>query len=98
MSDSPDSKPREQCRLAEIVQYRCDAERADGGRAQMHCLPVPRIFRICRNRPAVEMTRFVDVDLETGAIHIPAQASQVLPKGKPWRDVVRYEDTEGNEV
>ncbi len=30
--------------------------------------------------------------------HLPLFSSQVLPKGKPWRDVVRYEDTEGNEV
>ena len=57
------------------------------------------------------------MDLETGAVHIPAQSrlahdqtcshtrysrlsmpsSQVLPKGKPWRDVVRYDNPFGNE-
>ncbi|EJF63814.1 hypothetical protein BD309DRAFT_864292 [Dichomitus squalens] len=93
MSSPPDNvQPREQCRLAEILQYKCVAEDVDKGQLKVHCLPIPRIFRICPNRPAVEMTRFVDVDLESGAVHIPAPSSQVLPKAKPWRDVVRYDN------
>lgn len=95
MSTTPVDKPREKCRLAEILQYQCEADQAAGG-AQMHCLPVPRIFRMytlsvialtprglgvlishassCPNRPAVEMTRFIHVDLETGAVHLPPQS------------------------
>lgn len=97
MSTTPtatDKAPRKQCRLAEILQYQCEADQATGG--QMHCLPIPRIFRMytsqsslspsihparadftrvsCQDRPAVELTRFIDVDLETGAVHIPTQS------------------------
>jgi len=80
------------CRIAEFVQYRCDVEKGAYGQPQFHCWPVPRIFRICPGRPAVEITRFVDVDMHTGEISIPPESSQALPKGKAWRDVHRYED------
>ncbi|PCH44964.1 hypothetical protein WOLCODRAFT_77530 [Wolfiporia cocos MD-104 SS10] len=80
------------CRLAEIVQYRCDAEQTQRGEPQFHCWPIPRIFRICPGRPAVEMTRFIDVDMSTGEISIPPESSQTLPKGKPWRDVMRNDE------
>ncbi|OSD08179.1 hypothetical protein PYCCODRAFT_1358328 [Trametes coccinea BRFM310] len=86
----------QKCRLAEIVQYRCDPPQ-DSNHPQWHCLPIIRIFRICQNRPAVELTRFVEINVETGAVHVPSQSSQVLPKGKAWRDVIRYEHAVGNE-
>ncbi|KAI8986751.1 hypothetical protein BD414DRAFT_440212 [Trametes punicea] len=96
-SESADVKSPRTCRLAEIVQYHCDPPH-DPADPQWHCLPVIRIFRICKDRPAVELTRFVQVNVETGAVHIPSQSSQVLPKGKPWRDVTRHEHTLGNET
>ncbi|KZT10386.1 uncharacterized protein LAESUDRAFT_693990 [Laetiporus sulphureus 93-53] len=80
------------CRLAEIVQYKCDVEMGHQGQPQFHCWPVPRIFRICPGRPAVEMTRFVKVDMSTGEISVPPESSQTLPEGKPWRDVKCYDD------
>ncbi|KAH9941222.1 uncharacterized protein BXZ73DRAFT_88387 [Epithele typhae] len=83
---SPDVPPREKCRLAEIVQYKCDGE-LTGDVPAVHCVPIPRIFRICPNRPAVELTRYVDINLETGAVQVPS--SQMIPKGKPWREVLR---------
>ncbi|KAF9812425.1 hypothetical protein IEO21_06228 [Rhodonia placenta] len=86
------SSEQTKCRLAEIVQYKCDVEQNNQGQPQLHCWPVPRIFRICPGRPAVEMTRYVDVDTQSGEISIPAEASQTLPKGKPWRDVRCYEE------
>ncbi|OBZ78297.1 hypothetical protein A0H81_02441 [Grifola frondosa] len=61
-----DRGPHEKCRLAEIVQYSCDAEVTSEGQPQLRCWPIPRIFRICPGRPAVELTRFVDVDAQTG--------------------------------
>ncbi|TFK89903.1 hypothetical protein K466DRAFT_485816 [Polyporus arcularius HHB13444] len=92
---STSSPAREKCRLAEVLQYKCTLEQEADGRPTVRCLPVPRIFRICPNRPAVEMTRFIDVDLETGAVRdIPSESSSVLPKGKPWRDVLKYEDVD----
>ncbi|KAI0372106.1 hypothetical protein BV20DRAFT_964836 [Pilatotrama ljubarskyi] len=90
--DARDASPRGKCRLAEIVQFKCEPGEQLNVPPQWHCLPVIRIFRICQNRPAVELTRFIDMNVETGAVHVPPQSSQVLPKAKPWRDIVRYED------
>ncbi|KAH9852470.1 hypothetical protein C2E23DRAFT_825675 [Lenzites betulinus] len=83
---------KDKCRLAEIVQFKCEPGQQAEGLPQWHCLPVIRLFRICQNRPAVEVTKFVDIDVETGAIQVPSQSSQMLPKGKVWRDVVRYDE------
>ncbi|KZP28093.1 hypothetical protein FIBSPDRAFT_689460, partial [Athelia psychrophila] len=79
------------CRIAEIVQYTCDLEKEGNGRQRVHCFPIPRIFRICPGRPAVEITKFVNINEHTGETEIPAAASESLPKAKPWRDVVRHE-------
>ncbi|KAI0732614.1 hypothetical protein C8Q72DRAFT_773958 [Fomitopsis betulina] len=91
--DNPHTKgTRSKCRLAEIVQYKCDCDIGEQGEPQLHCWPIPRIFRICAGRSAVELTRIVQVDMNTGEVSLPREASQQLPKGKPWRDVIRYED------
>jgi len=87
MSGSPEVK---KCRIAELVQYTCELEKLENGRSQVHCFPIPRIFRICSGRPAVEITKLVSIDEKTGEIEIPATASETLPKAKPWRDVTRY--------
>ncbi|KAI0674453.1 hypothetical protein C8Q78DRAFT_1067470 [Trametes maxima] len=93
-----DAHPHKKCRLAEIVQFKCEPGQQPNGPPQWHCLPVIRIFRICQNRPAVELTRFVDMNVETGAVQVPPQLSRTLPKGKAWRDVVRYEDEIANSI
>ncbi|KAI0336800.1 hypothetical protein GY45DRAFT_1237731 [Cubamyces sp. BRFM 1775] len=85
---SANADTHRQCRLAEIVQFNCNPTEDS---VEWHCLPIIRIFRICQNKPAVELTRFIEMDVETGAVHVPPQSSQVLPKGKLWRDVIRYE-------
>ncbi|KIM85816.1 hypothetical protein PILCRDRAFT_5449 [Piloderma croceum F 1598] len=86
MSDPLEEK---KCRIAEIVQYTCDSEKLSNG--QIHCFPIPRIFRICPGRPAVEITKLVNIDEKTGEIKIPVIANETLPKAKPWRDVIRYD-------
>ncbi|KAI0685763.1 hypothetical protein BC835DRAFT_1289481 [Cytidiella melzeri] len=86
------SSPKPQCRIAEIVQYDCDQETESSGRPRFRCWPVPRIFRLCPGRPAVEITRYVDTTEGTGAVKVPSESSRILPKGKPWRDVHRYTD------
>ncbi|CAL1709059.1 unnamed protein product [Somion occarium] len=86
MSSSPSSG---KCRLAEIIQYSCDEEIVRGNYTY-HCWPIVRIFRLCPGRPAVELTRFVNVESSTGAIEVPSTSSEMLPKGKPWRDVVHH--------
>ncbi|TFK47600.1 hypothetical protein OE88DRAFT_777889 [Heliocybe sulcata] len=80
----PDSK---KCRIAELMQYTCSQQPAKHGAWPVQCYPILRIFRI----PAVEITKLVNFDSRTGKVEIPAEASQILPKGKPWRDVNRYE-------
>ncbi|EIN08794.1 hypothetical protein PUNSTDRAFT_52272 [Punctularia strigosozonata HHB-11173 SS5] len=79
------SEQKAPCRIFEILQYNCEPEGTG-----YHCFPISRIFRICDGRPAIEITRFVDVDVKTGAVELPSDPSQILPKGRPWRDVVRY--------
>ncbi|KAI0797225.1 hypothetical protein BC629DRAFT_1286002 [Irpex lacteus] len=86
------SPPKPKCRLAEIVQFDCDQETDSSGTPRFHCWPVPRIFRLCPGRPAIEITRYVDTHEGTGAVKLSSEASQILPKGKPWRDVRRYDN------
>ncbi|THH29239.1 hypothetical protein EUX98_g4938 [Antrodiella citrinella] len=86
------AKPK--CRLAEIIQYSCKEEYDADGVPTPRCWPVPRIFRLCPGRPAVEVTRYVNVDMKTGEIDIPSTLNHQLPKAKPWRDVKRYASKE----
>ncbi|KAH7882824.1 hypothetical protein F5I97DRAFT_134074 [Phlebopus sp. FC_14] len=81
------TKPK--CPLLEIailVQYSCESEKLPNGRLRPHCFPVSRLFRMCPERPAVEITRFCNVDIDTGAVELPDDRTP-LPEGKLWRDV-----------
>lgn len=80
------------CQIAEIVQYMCDLENLENGRSQVHCFPIPRIFRMsvlnshtqtllliwmnvpsCSGRPAVEITKFVNINEITGEVEVPPE-------------------------
>ncbi|KAI0321413.1 hypothetical protein OF83DRAFT_311448 [Amylostereum chailletii] len=74
----PQDKVPPKCRIAEIVQYSCEAQMDAYGRPQLNCFPFPRILRICEGRPAVEITRQVDIDVATGEVHIPTDARYVV--------------------
>ncbi|KAJ2922146.1 hypothetical protein H1R20_g14952, partial [Candolleomyces eurysporus] len=78
------------CRLAEIVQYTCSLERDKRtGKQQLLCTQLPRIFKLCPGKPAVEVTRVADVNLATGEVDVPeALPSQI--KAKEWTSVIRY--------
>jgi len=66
------------CQIAEILQYACEIENASGGSPpEIHCYPIPRIFRLCPGRPAIEITRYVDTDPKTGELEISAEAKQI---------------------
>ncbi|KAG2034026.1 hypothetical protein BDR03DRAFT_641673 [Suillus americanus] len=73
------------------VQYTCEPEELPGGEVRPRCFPIPRIFRICPDRPAVEITKLIKIDLKTGEIEMPDESSSLLPKGKHWRDIRRYD-------
>ncbi|TEB23603.1 hypothetical protein FA13DRAFT_1639690, partial [Coprinellus micaceus] len=82
------------CRLAEILQYMCSLESDKrSGKRQLVCTQVPRIFQLCPGRPAVEVTRVANIDLNTGEVGVSAEnVSQI--KAKDWIDVVRYSAAE----
>ncbi|KAJ7442486.1 hypothetical protein B0H11DRAFT_1646352, partial [Mycena galericulata] len=79
------------CRIAEIMQYSCVPKQNSFGHPVVHCVPIPRLFRICTNRPVVEVTRVVNIDLTTGYVEMPKALEQNLPRGKPWHEVVKHE-------
>ncbi|EKM75802.1 hypothetical protein AGABI1DRAFT_116134 [Agaricus bisporus var. burnettii JB137-S8] len=86
------------CRLGEIVQFVCNLEQDAGGQPQIHCFPLPRIFKLCPGSPAVEITKLVDIDLATGEVVVPPDASsQKLVVKATWKDVHRHEVTDPNE-
>ncbi|KAF7326347.1 hypothetical protein MVEN_02621000 [Mycena venus] len=92
MTDKDASSDAErQCRIAEIMQYSCVPKKNEFGHHTVHCVPIPRLFRICPDRPAVEVTRVLNVDLTTGEVELPRALGQKLPNGKAWRDVTRYD-------
>ncbi|EGO03535.1 hypothetical protein SERLA73DRAFT_119233 [Serpula lacrymans var. lacrymans S7.3] len=85
------STTSKKCRIAEMIQYTCELEETDGG-MRPHCYPLLRIFRMCPDRPACEITKFTNINTNTGEVEIPGETSELLPKAKPWRDVYRYQD------
>ncbi|KIK02888.1 hypothetical protein K443DRAFT_131663 [Laccaria amethystina LaAM-08-1] len=78
------------CRIAEIVQYTCGLEINSEGKPQLHCFPIPRLFRMCRGRPSVEITTLIKIDMASGEVEIPPESSQLSIRGQAWRDVTRY--------
>ncbi|KAJ8590382.1 hypothetical protein M405DRAFT_736951 [Rhizopogon salebrosus TDB-379] len=60
------------------VQYTCEPEELPSGEVRPRCFPLPRIFRICPDRPAVEITKFLKIDLKTGEIEIPDESRSVI--------------------
>ncbi|KAH7910348.1 hypothetical protein BJ138DRAFT_117082 [Hygrophoropsis aurantiaca] len=84
------SPPSKQHQLLEIVQYTCESEELPTGEVRPRCFPIPRIFRIYPGKPAVEVTKLLRIDLKTGEVELPDEFSEVLPKGKCWRDISRY--------
>ncbi|RXW19723.1 hypothetical protein EST38_g6130 [Candolleomyces aberdarensis] len=78
------------CRLAEIVQYTCSLERDKStGKKQLLCTQLPRIFRLCPGKPAVELTRVANVNLVTGEVDVPETLPSQI-KAKEWTSVIRY--------
>ncbi|KAF8316636.1 hypothetical protein DL93DRAFT_2134979 [Clavulina sp. PMI_390] len=77
------------CQLIELMQYDCTRPDQNG---KTVCFPLPHIFRICPNQPATELTAFTEVDSETGALTVSPEYRDIIPKTKPWRDVMRERD------
>ncbi|GAW03990.1 hypothetical protein LENED_005750 [Lentinula edodes] len=80
----------EKCQMVEIIQYSCELERSQTEGPVVRCFPWSRLFRICPGLPAVEMTKFLNVD-EGGVVELPADINP--PSGKPWNRVVRHDSS-----
>ncbi|CAE6338900.1 unnamed protein product [Rhizoctonia solani] len=80
------SETRPKCRIAELEQFKCTPVIEPNG-TRVHCTPIPRIFRICPNRPAVEITTLVQTDPLSGEWIITSDAMNTLPRTTAWRDM-----------
>ncbi|TDL24561.1 hypothetical protein BD410DRAFT_767062 [Rickenella mellea] len=92
-ADTDRSKTPDKCQIYEILQWSCDPAKEIESQSDpntVQCYPLPRIFRICPGRPAIEITRFVNIDPQSGQAEIPPENINILPKAKPWWDIVRY--------
>ncbi|SOV08982.1 putative protein [Ustilago sp. UG-2017a] len=69
------------CRLAELTQHYCDFHM---NRAVCH--PIDRIFRICKGRPAVEVSHIVEFD-EQGKPYLPPHLSEAMPPSSHWHEL-----------
>ncbi|KJA21556.1 hypothetical protein HYPSUDRAFT_124972, partial [Hypholoma sublateritium FD-334 SS-4] len=78
------------CRIAEIVQHSCEVVQDSTGTNIVECFPVLRFFQLCKGHPAVEITKFIEIDANDGGIEIPHGFRSDSIQGRPWRDVVRY--------
>ncbi|KAG5724853.1 hypothetical protein E4T56_gene12628 [Termitomyces sp. T112] len=81
------------CRIAEIVQFSCRQNHKGND-----CYPIPRFFRICPGRPAVEITKFVDFNEATGLVQVPTSSRNIPVHAKPWRDIIRHALTESENI
>ncbi|SNX83554.1 uncharacterized protein MEPE_02261 [Melanopsichium pennsylvanicum] len=74
-------KASDNCRLAELTQYHCDLHKN-----RVVCQPIDRIFRICKGRPAVEVSHIVEFD-ESGKPHLPPHLSEAMPPSSHWHEL-----------
>ncbi|KAI6148340.1 hypothetical protein BKA82DRAFT_4135673 [Pisolithus tinctorius] len=84
MAKTHQDKP-DKCYFFEIEQYFCEMEQNQHG-VTPHCFPTPRLFKMCPDRPAVEITNIAKINMQTGEIGMP-EGRDDLPEGKLWREV-----------
>ncbi|SPO32229.1 related to putative protein [Ustilago trichophora] len=75
------SSTERNCRLAELTQYHCDYHAN-----RVVCQPIDRIFRICKGRPAVEVSHIVEFD-EDGKPYLPPHLSEAMPPSSHWHEL-----------
>ncbi|CBQ71042.1 conserved hypothetical protein [Sporisorium reilianum SRZ2] len=74
-------QPKPDCRLAELTQYHCDLHTN-----RVVCQPIDRIFRLCKGRPAVEVSHIVEFD-EAGKPYLPDHLSEAMPPSSHWHEL-----------
>ncbi|KAF8229778.1 hypothetical protein L208DRAFT_1438855 [Tricholoma matsutake] len=94
MATKHDNIPPGKCRIAEIVQYTCNVETSESS-SQLHCFPIPRLFKICPDRPTVEITTMANIDMTTGEVDVPPDTRKIEKEGKTWRNVILYNKDNG---
>ncbi|KAN0062206.1 hypothetical protein ACQY0O_005387 [Thecaphora frezii] len=76
---------RPKCQLKELVQFHCRL-RPD----RVVCHPVDRFFRICANRPAVEVTHLVEFDKD-GNPFLPDEFEEAMPPSQHWHGLMAHD-------
>ncbi|TFL00726.1 hypothetical protein BDV98DRAFT_568618 [Pterulicium gracile] len=85
---SKETAETKDCSIAEILQFWCDFEQTTG-KPQVHCYPIPRMYRICKGR-STEITKITRVDASTGEVDLPSakQIKSLTRTAKSWREVL----------
>ncbi|PPQ92128.1 hypothetical protein CVT25_007959 [Psilocybe cyanescens] len=94
MPDSA-SKKEPDCVIAEILQHTCLVKTAYDGTISYHCFPIPRILKLCPGQPAVELTKFINIEMQSGEIDIPPNLSASSIKARSWKEVIRSNPEHG---
>ncbi|KIM34262.1 hypothetical protein M408DRAFT_19193 [Serendipita vermifera MAFF 305830] len=61
----------EGCKLEQLTMFDCDKETLEK-KGIIKCYPIPRVFRVCKNRPAVEVTSLLQYKDSSGDPVLPA--------------------------
>jgi len=87
-------KDRKGCVLQELTMFECDRELAEKA-GIIKCYPIPRVFRVCPERPAIEVTSLAKFDEDTGKASLPEDHLDNLPQGRSWKEI--QQDTTANQ-
>ncbi|KAG8839289.1 hypothetical protein FRC18_011996 [Serendipita sp. 400] len=74
------------CSLEQLTQYDCDKESFEKN-GIVKCYPIPRVFRVCKDRPAVEVTALLRYKDPSGEPYLPENCLEQLPIGKQWKQI-----------
>ncbi|CAG7847161.1 SubName: Full=Uncharacterized protein {ECO:0000313/EMBL:CCA66734.1} [Serendipita indica DSM 11827] len=74
------------CVLEQLTMFDCDRDIL-ARTGIVKCYPIPRVFRVCPNRPAVEVTALLEYKDASGEPTLPPDYLKRLPKGYSWDQI-----------
>ncbi|PVG03388.1 hypothetical protein CPB86DRAFT_695707 [Serendipita vermifera] len=83
IADATPENVRKDCQLQQFTMFDCDREVFET-RGTVKCYPVPRIFRVCKGYPAIEVTSLLHYKDPSGEPVLPADYLKHLPRGDLW--------------
>ncbi|TRM57485.1 hypothetical protein BD626DRAFT_574526 [Schizophyllum amplum] len=91
VNSPPYDAPASRCRIEEVSMFfECQPKKSPGQPPRIDCSPVPRFFLLCEGSPALEVTRAVKTDADTGKPVLSTQLLRNLPSAKEWRQVIKH--------